>query len=73
MGWEFDNGMGWWMLFGAILFMLFWVSMFWLFLQAGWRNGRPDQDDSPLQIAKRRYARGEISKDQFEELRRDLT
>ena len=71
--WHSDDGMGWWMLFGAILFMLFWVSMFWLFLQAGWRNGRPDQDDSPLQIAKRRYARGEISKDQFEELRRDLT
>jgi putative membrane protein len=71
--WHNDDGMGWWMLFGAILFMLFWVSIFWLFLQAGWRSGRPAEEDSPLQIAKRRYARGEISKDQFEELRRDLT
>ncbi len=71
--WHSDDGMGWWMLFGAILFTLFWVSMFWVFLQATRRDDRSGPaEDSPLQIARQRYARGEISKEQFEELRRDL-
>ena len=71
--WHSDDGMGWWMLFVAIVFALFWVSMFWLVLRAGWRSDRPGRaEDSPLEIARRRYARGEISKEQFEELRRDL-
>ena len=30
------------------------------------------QGDSPLEIAKRRYARGEISREEFETLKRDL-
>ncbi|HLG10274.1 MAG TPA: SHOCT domain-containing protein [Dehalococcoidia bacterium] len=71
--WHSDDGMGWWMLFGGVLFTLFWISILWLFLQSAWAGVRPDKDDSPLQIAKRRYARGEITRDQFEELRRDLT
>ncbi len=32
-----------------------------------------DREDRPLEIAKKRYARGEISKEEFEERRKDLT
>jgi putative membrane protein len=71
--WHSDDGMGWWMLFVSIVFLLFWASVIWLFLQAAWRGDRPTgREDTPLEIARRRYARGDISKEQFEELRRDL-
>jgi uncharacterized membrane protein len=36
-------------------------------------SGRTRSDDvSPQEILKRRYARGEISKQQYDEMRRDL-
>jgi putative membrane protein len=35
----------------------------------GWHGGEPDA----LEIAKRRYARGEITKEQFEQLKKDLS
>ncbi|MEQ8236669.1 MAG: SHOCT domain-containing protein [Syntrophomonadaceae bacterium] len=41
-------------------------------------NSRPDGSgpsslrETPLEIAQKRYARGEITKEQFEELKRDL-
>ena len=34
--------------------------------------GPPGAGESPLEILKRRYARGEITKEQFEEMRRDI-
>ncbi len=43
----------------------------------GWRpgNGQPPprrEEQSPLDILKTRYARGEISREEYEEMRRDL-
>jgi putative membrane protein len=32
----------------------------------------PPQLETPLEIIKKRYARGEISKEQFEEMKRDI-
>jgi putative membrane protein len=39
--------------------------------QAG-LTGRSREPESALDIARSRYARGEISREQFEEIRRDL-
>ena len=57
------------------------MSAFWVLLIAGGvllvrylvRQGRAEHRESALEVLKRRYARGEIEKDDFEAKRRDLT
>jgi len=68
---------GWMPMMG--LGMLFLV-LFWVFVIAGviylvkWLTGQgiAGRPDSSLEILKKRYARGEISKQEFEDMRRDL-
>ena len=75
MGWGY--GMGW---FGMILMALFWIAVIvgiiflirWLFVSAGVKGHGTTSEDSPLEILKRRYARGEINKEEFEQKKRDL-
>ncbi|MFQ5896591.1 MAG: SHOCT domain-containing protein [Nitrospinota bacterium] len=64
-----------------ILMAIFWiliivgavVAIRWLFAQsARGREGGPSTGEAPIEILKRRYARGEIAKQEFEEMRRDL-
>jgi putative membrane protein len=70
MGWGY--GMGW---FGMILMGLFWIAIIvgiiflirWFFVSAGTKNYRADSEDSALEILKKRYARGEINKEEFEQ------
>ena len=71
--------MGWWgfPVLGGIGMLLFWFLLIggivWLVqsLVRGTRAGTPP-DESPLEILKRRYAKGEITKEQFEQMKRDL-
>jgi len=59
--------------------MLFMV-LFWVFVIAGvvylirWlmSQGLTSRPESSLDILKKRYARGEISKEQFDEMKQDL-
>jgi putative membrane protein len=68
---------GWWYFFpfGFIFFFIivFFVSRL-LFLPWGWgrRGGYWYGYGDPKDIIKRRYARGEITKDQFDQMMRDL-
>ena len=77
-GWGW-NGMG----FGAGLLGLFFMIVFWGLLISGvvllvrWiagrsREGEARHEDSALEILKKRYARGEIGKEEFAEKKRDL-
>ncbi|MBM2831078.1 MAG: hypothetical protein HW414_130 [Dehalococcoidia bacterium] len=69
-------GLGW---FGPIVMVLFWVLVVWgivaLIRGTAW-GGRPDSTapppDSALDVLKKRYARGEINKQEFEEKKKDL-
>jgi putative membrane protein len=78
MGW----GMGWGMGFGVLWIVLLLVIVVllgvWLFRRASERGGAAGdsggagEKDDPLEIAKRRYARGEIDQEEFERLEREL-
>lgn len=73
--WGMHDGMGWWMVFGSVWVVLFWAALVWFVASIFNRRGESGQpkEDSPLEIAQRRYARGELSREQFDQIRRDLS
>ena len=68
---------GWWTGFGSLWMVGFWAIIIWavLTLKARWSG---DQDrvganaGTALEIAERRYARGELSDEQYEAMRARL-
>lgn len=74
--WVMDGGMGIWMLFN----MAFWILVIigivllavWIARTAG-RDERGKVEESALDILKKRYARGEINKEEYEEKKRDIS
>lgn len=71
------HDMGWGgMWFGWIFWLLFLGVIIWAvirFTNSGQtRNQTGTNHDSPMDILKKRYARGEINKEQFEEMKKDL-
>jgi putative membrane protein len=74
--WYMHDGMGWWMVFGGAWMLVFWGGLIALII---WgvtrltRGNRPAHKNDPLTIAKERYARGEISREEFELIRKDLS
>jgi putative membrane protein len=87
MPWMHGFGFGWGgMIFGGLLMLLFWGVVIALIVfvvralsrpgsgQATPSAGAPGQArDQALEILRERYARGEISKDEFNSMRQDLT
>lgn len=73
---DWGSGWGWGMGFGWIFMILFWALVVlgivalakWLFAA----GGSAGSGKRPLDILKERYARGEIARDQYEQMRRDL-
>ncbi len=78
--WYWGDNMGWLMIFGSIFMILLLGGTLALIIwgikklterrdsDAGSTPGR-----NPLDIARERYARGEISKDEFDQLKKDLS
>ena len=73
MMWPFGTAMGWW--------VIIWIVVFWggLIALIVWgikkltERGDSTTKRNPLDIAKERYAKGEISKEEFEQLKKDLS
>jgi putative membrane protein len=82
-----DGGMGWWMVWGSVMMILFWGGIIALAVwtvqslirreqgtaqgpSIGPAPGAPREE--PLEIARQRYAKGEISREEFEQIRNDL-
>jgi len=72
--WGAHDGMGWWMMFGMIWMVIFWGAIIWLIAWGVSQFSGRDRGsgESALDIARRRYASGEITREQFEQLQRDL-
>ena len=74
--WSMPEGIGWWMAFGGVWMVLFWGGIIalivWGITKLSRRNGST-QKRGPLDIAKERYAKGEISREEFEQIKKDLS
>ena len=66
---------GSWAVFGMVMMIAFWTGLialaFWAIESFRPRHNQTS-GEAPLEIARRRYAAGEISREQFEQIRRDL-
>lgn len=70
--WHEVDGMGWWMLWGMIMMLLFWGGLAAILVWGLTSLFRRDQPTDPLDIAKRRLASGEISPEEFDRIRSAL-
>jgi uncharacterized membrane protein len=71
--WHANDGMGWWMVFGSVLWILFWVSVVYLVARAAFRPERRGEHTSDaIEIARRRFASGEITPQEYDEIVRHL-
>lgn len=79
MMWHMGDGWGWWMVFGTVFMIAFWLIVVWAI---GTLAQRPPHEAPPptrteeptaLQILERRYASGELTDDEFEQKRQRLT
>jgi len=75
-GYGMGYGMGWG---GGVVMLLFWVVVIvGIIVLVRWLTSAPRHgavgrgEDTALELLKKRYARGEISKEEFQEKRKDL-
>jgi putative membrane protein len=74
MNWGYDMGWGW-----SIIMIAFWIAVIvgiiflirWIVVSTD-RRHETKTGDSALEILRQRYSRGEISKEEFEEKKKDL-
>ncbi len=76
MGPGMMGGFGWWW-FMPIFFIIFWGLVIWGIVAlvrglSGPRGYDSSKTDSALEVLKKRYARGDISKEEFEDKKKDL-
>jgi putative membrane protein len=76
--WHFDGAMGGWNIFGGIMMFVFWAVIIalivWGIKKLSENNSESKIEDrrDPIGIAKERYAKGELAKTQFDQIKNDL-
>jgi putative membrane protein len=64
---------GMWM-FPSLIFILALILVpLYLWQRGGSCQSSEDKSETPLDILKKRYAKGEITKDQFEQMKKDIS
>jgi len=79
MMWPYGYGMGWgWMAAGWLMMLVFWalvvvgiVALFKMATNLG-ASSEPRSANTPIEILRRRYAAGELTKEQFEAMKKDV-
>lgn len=76
--WHYHDGMGWWMVFVGITIAILFTGIMWALLRDARRVSKegPDSEtghDRALSIANERYARGEISREEFERIKQAIS
>ena len=76
MGWPFGS-IGWLGTgLGVLIMIIIWAGLIaliiWIILKLS-HSAQSSSSETPLDIAKARYARGEISKKEFEQIKKDLS
>lgn len=65
--------MGWgWMGLWWVLILLVIAAVVWFAASAARRNGGQPREETPEQVLKRRYARGEIDRETYQRMLEDL-
>lgn len=72
--WGMHEGFGWWMVFGWIWMVAFWGLIIWAVatLISHISGRREALSVDPRRILEERFARGEINRDQFEDMKKTL-
>jgi putative membrane protein len=72
--WDAGASMGWWMVFGGFLWIVFLGTVIYLVvtLITDREPAARAHGENPAEIAKRRYAGGEITREEYERIRHDL-
>ncbi len=78
--WDWQLGMGWLMMLRGVWLLLFWGGIIALVvwgvkkaIEHNRSNSITSERRNPLDIIKERYASGEISPKEFEQLKKDLS
>jgi len=70
---HYGYGYGYGGIFMGILFMIIIAVLVYFIIQALSTKGRPQmQNENPLDILKRRYAKGEITREEYEKMKKDI-
>ncbi|UCG55085.1 MAG: SHOCT domain-containing protein [Dehalococcoidia bacterium] len=66
---------GWWWAFGGVPMILLWVGIIvliaWVVMKIV-RSSSTESKSDAMDIAKARYAKGEISKEEFDQIKKDI-
>lgn len=74
--WNMHEGIGWWVIFRWIWFLAFFGGLVYLVVWIVRKTSDKSSagtSSTPLDIARERYARGEISREEFEEIKKNIT
>jgi len=73
MWWHYGAGMGWWMIAWMVVFWGLLIALIVWGVRKLTERGDSVRKQDPLNVVKERYARGEINKEEFEQLKKDLS